>query len=81
MSGPQVPSTPEGRSAIEARIALEARRLLAHTNLPASTIAIQLGFRDPSNFSTFFTRQTRQTPTAFRRDQQQTERVVAMSSA
>ena len=60
------------KEAIQERIALEARRLLAHTSLPTSTIAIQLGFRDPSNFSTFFTRQTSQTPTMFRHEQQLT---------
>jgi AraC-like DNA-binding protein len=64
--------TPKG--AIQSRVSLEARRLLAHTNLPVSTIATQLGFRDPSNFATFFIQQTRQTPTTFRLEEQSTRR-------
>lgn len=61
------------KQAIQDRLTLEARRLLAHTNLPISTIATQLGFHDPSNFATFFTHQTGDTPTAFR-DQQRSRR-------
>jgi AraC-like DNA-binding protein len=54
---------------IQERIALEAGRLLAHSNLAVTTIATELGFRDPSNFSTFFSRQMGIAPTEFR-DQQ-----------
>ena len=54
------------KQAIQDRIVLEARRLLAHTDLPSATIATQLGFRDPSNFSAFFATHTATTPTAFR---------------
>jgi AraC-like DNA-binding protein len=54
------------KQAIQDRIALEARRLLAHTDLPSSTIATQLGFSDPSNFSAFFLAHAAVTPTAFR---------------
>jgi AraC-like DNA-binding protein len=60
------------KQAIQDRLTLEARRLLAHSNLPVSTIATQLGFHDPSNFSTFFTHQTAETPTAFRDQQRPT---------
>lgn len=54
---------------IQERIALEASRLLAYSNLTVTSIAADLGFRDPSNFSTFFTRQRGITPTQFRRQQ------------
>lgn len=57
------------KQAIQDRLALEARRLLAYTDLPISKIATQLGFRDPSNFSTAFAHQTGHTPTAFRAQQ------------
>lgn len=57
------------KQAIQDRLALEARRLLAHTDLPIATIAAQLGFRDASNFSTFFAHQTSRTPTTFRHEQ------------
>jgi AraC-like DNA-binding protein len=55
---------------IQARVALEAARLLAHSNLAITSIATKLSFRDASNFSTFFIRQTGSTPTEFRRQQQ-----------
>jgi AraC-like DNA-binding protein len=57
------------KQAIKDRLVLEARRLLAHTELPVSAIAAQLGFADPSNFSAFFTHEARDTPTAFRHRQ------------
>jgi AraC-like DNA-binding protein len=60
------------KQAIQDRLTLEARRLLAHTNLPISTISTQLGFHDPSNFATFFTHHTGDTPTAFRDQQRPT---------
>jgi AraC-like DNA-binding protein len=62
------------KQAIQDRLTLEARRLLAHTNLPISTIATQLGFHDPSNFATFFTHHTGDTPTAFRDQQRPTRK-------
>jgi AraC-like DNA-binding protein len=65
---------------IHGRIALEARRLLAHTDLPVATIGRRLGFRDPSNFSAFFTNVTGETPTAFRRSQRPTAAVDAGAS-
>lgn len=51
---------------IEQRLILEAKRILAHTNSAVSAIAYQLGFDDPSNFSSFFSRHTQRSPTAFR---------------
>jgi len=54
---------------IQERIALEAARLLAHSDLAVTSIAAKLNFRDVSNFSTFFTRQTGIAPTEFRRQQ------------
>lgn len=54
------------KQAINRRLVLEARRLLAHTDQPVGRLAHRLGFRDPSNFSTFFIVHTGQSPTAFR---------------
>lgn len=48
------------------RLVLEAKRLLIHTDTPAATISAQLGFSEPTNFTKFFTRNTGQTPSAFR---------------
>lgn len=56
---------------IQERIALEAARLLAHSNLAVTSVAARLNFHDPSNFSTFFTRQTGIAPTEFRNRQRQ----------
>ncbi|MEV1067412.1 AraC family transcriptional regulator [Streptomyces sp. NPDC050263] len=52
---------------VDARVALEARRLLAHSELPISAIARQLGFSEVTNFGKFFTRRVHMTPGAFRR--------------
>lgn len=60
---------------IASRINLEAKRLLAHTDQPVTTISINLGFDDPSNFIKFFKRETRCTPAEFRR------RILARESA
>lgn len=54
------------KQVISSRVVLEARRLLAHTDRPVGTIAREVGFVDPSNFSAFFVRQTGETPTGFR---------------
>ncbi len=51
---------------IDERVLLEAKRQLAHRDAPVSEIAEQLGFDDASNFSSYFRRQTRTTPGAFR---------------
>jgi AraC-like DNA-binding protein len=54
---------------IDARVALEARRLLAHTDLPISAIARQLGFSEATNFGKFFTRRVNMSPGAFRQSE------------
>ena len=54
------------KQAIDRRIILEARRLLAHSDRPITVVSRELGFGDPSNFSTFFVRWTGVAPTAFR---------------
>jgi AraC-like DNA-binding protein len=54
------------KQAVSRRLVLEARRLLAYTDRPVATIARELGFTDPSNFSTFFARQTHEAPSTFR---------------
>jgi len=57
-----------GRTAkqfIDDRVILEAKRLLAHADLPASSIARRLGFED-TNFTKFFRRHTASTPGRFR---------------
>jgi AraC-like DNA-binding protein len=41
---------------IEERVVLEAKRLLTHHRLTATACASELGFSDPSAFSTFFNR-------------------------
>lgn len=51
------------------RLVLEAKRLLVHTDTPAAAISAQLGFSEPTNFTKFFTRNTAQTPSAFRQFQ------------
>lgn len=51
---------------LDQRVLLEAKRLLAHTDLPVSTCARRLGFRDAANFTTFFQRGTGQPPSAWR---------------
>lgn len=53
---------------IDARVALEARRLLAHSDLPISAIARQLGFSEVTNFGKFFARRVNMTPGSFRRE-------------
>lgn len=54
------------------RLVLEAKRLLVHTDTPAAAISVQLGFSEPTNFTKFFTRNTTQTPSAFRHFHRQT---------
>jgi AraC-like DNA-binding protein len=49
---------------------LEARRLLAHTDEPVAAIARRLGFPEPTNFGTCFTRHTGVTPGPFRQTHQ-----------
>lgn len=47
---------------ISARIAHEAQALLRHTDNSVAEIAYSLGFEHPSNFNSFFKKQTRLTP-------------------
>ncbi|WP_329213744.1 AraC family transcriptional regulator [Streptomyces sp. NBC_01485] len=56
------------KDVVDARVALEARRLLAHSDLPISAIARQLGFSEVTNFGKFFARRVHMTPGAFRRE-------------
>lgn len=51
---------------LDQRILLEAKRLLSHTSLPVAVCGQRVGFDDPANFSTFFRRQTGQTPREWR---------------
>lgn len=54
------------KQVIEARVVLEAKRLLVHGDTPVSEIARALGFHDQSNFTKFFRKAVRQTPSQFR---------------
>lgn len=51
---------------IARRVLLEAKRMLAHTSMPASDIALTLGFEEPTHFGKFFRRKAGCTPGAFR---------------
>lgn len=58
-----------GKSAIahiQERLTLEARRLLFHSNQSLKEISFNLGFSEPSYFSRFFKRQSKQTPAEYR---------------
>ena len=52
---------------LSSRINLEAKRLLAHTELSVTAIAISLGFDEATNFIKFFKREADTTPLKFRR--------------
>lgn len=52
---------------INERIILEAKRLLSHSNLNINEIGFQLGYDDPSYFVKFFKRQTKKSPSDFRK--------------
>lgn len=54
------------KAVIDDRLVLEAQRLLVFTERTVADIAAELGFDDPSNFSTFFRRSAGLTPNAFR---------------
>lgn len=54
------------KAVIDDRIVLEAKRLLVFTDRTVADIASELGFDDPSNFSTFFVRLAGTTPRAVR---------------
>lgn len=51
---------------IDRRVTLGAKRLLAHADLPATSIATRLGFADPTNFAKFFQHRTGLPPGTFR---------------
>lgn len=53
------------------RLLLEAKRLLVHTDLPASSIAGELGFSEATNFGKFFARLAGQSPGRFRAGQRE----------
>ena len=48
------------------RVVREARRNLVYTNMPISTIAYALGFKDPAYFSRVYATATGFSPRAFR---------------
>lgn len=52
---------------INDRIILEAKRLLCHSTLNVNEIGFQLGYEDPSYFVKFFKRQTKISPSDFRK--------------
>jgi AraC-like DNA-binding protein len=52
---------------INDRIILETKRLLSHSNLNINEIGFQLGYEDPSYFVKFFKRQTKMSPSDFRK--------------
>ncbi|WP_017257781.1 helix-turn-helix domain-containing protein [Pedobacter arcticus] len=52
---------------INDRITLEAKRLLSHSSLNINEIGFQLGYEDPSYFVKFFKRQTKKSPSEFRK--------------
>lgn len=52
---------------VASRINLEAKRLLAHTALPVSVIADQVGFDEATNFVKLFKREVGCSPGEFRR--------------
>lgn len=51
---------------IDRRVVLEAKRLLVHTDEPAASVALKLGFPDASNFVKFFMLRADVTPIRFR---------------
>ncbi|MDX3115889.1 AraC family transcriptional regulator [Streptomyces scabiei] len=53
------------RELIDERRLLEARRLLGSARWDARSVAVHLGFADPSNFGRFFRERTGLTPAAF----------------
>ena len=54
------------RQAISARLVLEAKRLLTRRDMLVKSIAYDLGFSEPQNFTRFFRSQTGSSPKAFR---------------
>ncbi|HEV2479485.1 MAG TPA: AraC family transcriptional regulator [Puia sp.] len=54
------------KQTIDNRVAMEAQSLLATTSWSVKEIADRLGFSDANNFSSFFSRMTKVSPTAYR---------------
>lgn len=54
---------------IQSRIITEAKRLLYFTDLPNKEIGYELGFSEPANFSAFFKKHTRLSPSGFRKNE------------
>ncbi|MBP4142526.1 AraC family transcriptional regulator [Flavobacterium sp. P4023] len=52
---------------IQARIITEAKRLLFFSSLTNKEIAYQLGFKEPANFSAFFKKHTKLSPSHFKK--------------
>jgi len=55
---------------IQNRILIASKRLLYFTNLSTKEIAFELGFSEPSNFSSFFKKLSSFTPSDFREKKQ-----------
>ena len=53
-------------SLILERIAVEARALLKHTDWTIAEVGYSLGFKEPAHFTSFFRRQTGDSPSGFR---------------
>lgn len=54
---------------IQARIITEAKRLIFFTDLTNKEIAYALGFSEPANFSAFFKKETKLSPSKFRKQE------------
>ncbi len=54
---------------IQARIITEAKRLLYFTDLSNKEIAYELGFNEPANFSAFFKKHTKLSPSNFKKNE------------
>lgn len=52
---------------IHQRVVLEAKRMLAHSELHVTSVAVRLGFEDPSYFSRFFKKYVGLSPRDFKR--------------
>ena len=69
LSQPDAVSLLDGRPLLPnlwERFCLEAKRLLSHGEESVSEIALELGFDDASNFSSYFRRHAHMTPGTFR---------------
>jgi len=56
---------------IHERLILEAKRNLIYTSMTISELSYAIGFSDPAYFTRFFTRETKQSPKAFRKQADQ----------